>query len=1097
MNIARFSVKRPVTLGMLTISMVVLGLISVLRIPLESFPSISSSSVRVGVNYASASPEELERDITLPLEQSLAMLGNVERISARSGGNSSNVSVEFKTGTDMDLAVMEVRDRVDQARVLLPPDVERISLFRWQSDDRPILDADLAWKGDEGRLFDIVRKVVEPRLLRLDGVANVGIDGIEEKQLLIHLDQQRLASYGVSLGQLAFQLRANNINVSLGRVLDGGRRYQVRARGEFAFVEEIGAMPILGGDLKLADLGTVTYDYPERERFERLNGRDAVEVEIFKASSANTVEVAQLARDELERISAEYDLLDIRITRDRAEQILGELSNLTDAALLGSLLAVGIIFLFLRSIRSTIVVAAAIPVSVCCVFTGLYVAREFFGSAVTLNMVSMMGLMLAVGMLVDPAVVTLESIFRRRQDEGEGPEQAAVKGTGEVGMAVIASSLTTMCVFIPFFFLSTGRVSRWMGDAGLTICIAVAVSTIVSLAVIPLASSRLFRAGLERYDGYLKVLVAALILSVVGWKLNSLGWDGLAAWAGTTGARVVETTLSMKPITAGVFGVAALALTGIGWRCRRKGMRSSYTSLLAWTLDHRSVTVVGAAALMGLGIWLYTDIEQRGTPWQSERRVDLTIEAERSFSLDEVDALFREIEQDLLTHATEIDLESLSTRIRHGGGSIRARLVDADEGRLTTMQAGAAIRQRMPERVGITYKRGRSRGWAGPELGVEVQLKGVDAAVLEVLAEDVKVQLARLPGVLGVDTSLEDGEEEIQVSVDRERALGYGLSARDVATTISSALGERRSSSFKAPEREIGIVLQLEEADRLSLEQLKNTSFVSRESRVQLAALADFHYARGPQNLQREDRQHTLTVFANTESRGAAYKLTGQVTGLMESITFPGGYSWQLGRAARWSQQDAQEGSFTLLFAVLLIYLIMASLFESLVHPFTIMFSIPFSMIGVALGLWILEVPLDSNGMLGMLILFGIVVNNGIVLIDHINQYRREGMARREAVLRGGQNRLRPILMTAGTTILNLMPLVLPMVYGTAEGFARRWGPVGLVVVSGLATSTILTLLLAPTLYCLLDDLSVWARRVVRAAGNNVVLKETVKELRP
>ena len=1084
MKIASFSVGRPVTLTMATISMVILGWISVSRIPLESFPSISSSSVRVGVNYASASPEELERRITLPLEQSLAMLGNVERISSRSGGNSSNVSVEFKPGTEMDLAVMEVRDRVDQARALLPSDVDRISLFRWQSDDRPILDADLAWKGDEGRLFDIVRKVVEPRLLRLDGVANVTIDGIQEKQLIIELDQQRLEAHGVSIRQLANQLRANNVNVSIGRVMDGGRRYQVRARGEFALVEEIGKLPILGSDLELADLGKVTYDYPKKERFERLNGRDAVEVEVYKASMANTVEVAQRVRAELERISAEYEMLDIRITRDRAEQILGELNTLKDSALLGSFLAVGIIFLFLRSIRSTIVIAVAIPVSVCCVFTGIYVAREFFGSVITLNMVSMMGLMLAVGMLVDPAVVILESIFRRRQEEGEGPMDAAVRGTGEVGMAVIASSLTTMCVFIPFFFLSTGRVSRWMGDAGLTICIAVAVSTIVSLAVIPLASSRLFRDGLQRYDGLLKIVVAALITFAIGWKMNSVGWDGMAAWGRTTGARALEKTAGMEPSTAAVLGVGTLVVAALIWQFRRKGMRSSYVGLLGWTLDHRNVTVAAGVGLMGFGIWLYTNIEQRGTPWQSERRVDLTVDMERSFSLEEVDALFKEIEQDLLSHAAEIDMEALSTRIRRRGGTIRARLVEADQGNLSTMQASAAIRRRMPERVGVTYKMGRSRGWAGPELGVEVQLKGISAAVLEVLAEDVKAQMARLPGVLDVDTSLEDGEEEIQVTVDREQALGYGLSAREVATTISSALGERRSSSFKAPEREIGIVLQLEEADRVSLEQLKNTNFDGRnDSRVQLAALADFHYAKGPQNLQREDRQQTLTVFANTESRRAARALTGKVTALMESITFPGGYSWQLGRAARWAQQDTQEGNFTLLFAVLLIYLIMASLFESLVHPFTILFSIPFSLIGVALGLWVLEVSFDSNGMLGMLILFGIVVNNGIVLIDHINQYRREGMTRREAILRGGQNRLRPILMTAGTTILNLMPLVLPMIYGTAEGFARRWGPVGLVVVSGLATSTILTLIMAPTIYSMLDDLAVWARRVVRSAN--------------
>jgi HAE1 family hydrophobic/amphiphilic exporter-1 len=1087
MKLAKFAVNRPITLGMLTISMVVLGVISFTRIPMEAYPSMSSSQVRVGVNYPSASPEELERDITVPLEQSLAMLGNIERISARSGGNSANVSVDFKAGTDMDLAVMEVRDRIDQARPLLPDDVDRISLFRWSNDAYPVLEVDLAWKGADERLFDVVRKVVEPRMLRLDGVANVTIDGIEEKQLIIELDQQRLEDHGVSLTFLASQLQANNIDVSLGRVEDGGRRYLTRVRGEFQHPEEIGNLPLAGSNLRISDLGTVRYEYPERESYERLNGRDAVEVQVYKVSTDNTVEVALKARNALQEILADYDgLLDFNITRDRADQILAELSKLKDAALLGALLAVGIIYLFLRSIRSTIAIAIAIPASVCCVFTGIYVAREFFDSAITLNMVSMMGLMLAVGMLVDPAVVTLESIFRRREEEGASPADAAISGTTEVGMAVLASSLTTMCVFVPFFFLGfgSGRVVRFMGDAGLTICLAVGVSTVVALAVIPLAASRLFQPRVARYDGLLKIVVATILLSAIAWKAYHIGWASMVAWAGTTGSRVLDRTLGMEWSTASVLGVVLLLTAALGWRCRRHGMRSSYVSLLNWTLGHRAATLTGAVGMMGLGVWLFTNIEQQGMRWPSERRVDITVETERSYSLEEIDAIFHTIEADLLAHAQELDLETLSTRVRQRRGTISARLVDADEGHLTTMEAQTAIRSRLPEHVGVVYKMGRSRSWTGNLLGVEVQLKGGDSAVLEVLAEDVKERLAQLPGVSDVDTSLEDGVEEIRVSVDREQALGYGLSPRQVATTISTALGVRRTTSFKAPEREIGVIVQLEEADRVNLEQLKNTSFESRDdTRVQLAALADFSYAQAPRSLQREDRQQTLNVFANTASRNAAYQLNPQVEQMMQTVALPPGYSWQFGQAARWDAQDTDGSNYTLLFAMLLIYLIMASLFESLVHPFTIMFAIPFSLIGVAAALWSLDVPFDPNAMLGMLILFGIVVNNGIVLIDHINQYRREGMSRHEAILKGGQNRMRPILMTAGTTILNLMPLVLPMVYGTAEGFSRRWGPIGLVVVSGLATSTILTLVLAPTIYSLLDDLSAWARRVVRAAN--------------
>ncbi len=1087
MRLARFAVERPVTLAMITLSTVVLGIICFTRIPMEAYPTMTSSSVNVRVSYPSAAPEEIEREITIPLEQSLAMLGNIERVSSSSGGSSSSVRVEFKAGTDMDLAVMEVRDRVDQARGLLPSDVDRVSLFRWNNEAYPVLEADLAWKGDENRLFDIVRDVVEPRVLRIDGVANVEIDGLQEKQLIIELDQQRLQAHDVSLSFLAGQLRAGNLDVSLGRVDQAGRRYLARVRGEFQEASQIGDLPLAGRNLRLGDLGEVRYDYPERTSFERLNGRDAVEVEIYKVAADNPVDVAREVRAVLEGIVDGYGgLLDINITRDRADQILAELNKLKDTALLGSLLAVVIIFLFLRSIRSTLAIAVAIPASVCCVFTGIYVARELFDSAITLNMVSMVGLMLAVGMLVDPAVVTLESIFRRREEEGAGPVEAAVGGTGEVGMAVLASALTTMCVFIPFFFLGSGssRIVRFMGDAGLTICLAVAVSTVVSLAVIPLAASRLFRPGAERHDRRLKVAVGALLLAGLSWKVESIGWEGLAAWGRTTGARVLGTTLGMEWSTAAVLGAVLVLLVLLLRHCRRHGMRASYVRLLNWTLDHRAVTLGAAVAMMGGGVWMFLSMEQQGMRWPSERRVDITVETERSFSLGEVDSLMARIERDLLAHADELDLETLSTRIRQRSSRLRARLVDADDGNLTTMEAQQAIRRRLPEMAGVAYKMGRTRSWAGNLLGVEVQLKGIDPAVLEVLAEDVQARLAQLPGVTSVDTDLQEGEEEIQVSVDREQALGYGLSPQRVASTISTALGTRRTTSFKAPEREIGVVLQLEEEDRANLEQLKNTAFEGQDGTpVQLAALADFTHAEAPRSLQREDRQQTLNVFANTTSRQAASRLNPQVQAMMDEMALPPGYSWQLGRAARWESQDTEGNLFTLLFAVLLIYLIMASLFESLVHPFTIMFAIPFSLIGVSAALWGLDVAFDPNAMLGLLILFGIVVNNGIVLIDHINQYRREGMTRRAAILRGGQNRMRPILMTAGTTILNLMPLVLPMVYGTAEGFARRWGPIGLVVVSGLATSTLLTLLLAPTLYSLLDDFSLWARRVMRASN--------------
>ena len=1082
MSLSSFSLKRPVTTLMVALSVVVVGVVALGRLPMESFPSISSSGIEARVQYNNSSPEEIERLITLPLEQTLGSLNNIDRISASSGRNRGEVRVDFKAGTDMDLANMEMREKVDQARALFPSDVDRVSLRRWQSDQRPIVYANLAWLGEGDRLFDLIRKVIEPRLLRLNGVANVVIDDLEEKQLIVELDQERLQTHNISLPSLGWQLNQNNTNISLGRVMDGGQRYMVRAVGEFTRAEDIAAMPLMGGQFRLKDIGEINYGFPEKRSYERLNGTDALQLEIFKASTANVVDVGGVIVAELEAIEAEYaGKLDIAIVRNRAESVLREAGTLLDSALMGAFLAMIIIFAFLRNIRSTIIVAMAIPTSALCVFIGMYVAREAFGSPITLNMVSMMGMMLAVGMLVDPAVVVLESIFRRRTEDGLTAEDAARTGSGEVGMAVLASALTTICVFVPFFFLSEGRSAMWMKDAGIAICLSVVVSMIVALSLIPLASSRLFRDGVERYDRWLKLLVVAMVAGILYWELSAVGRRGLEFWWTRWSGLIWTSITGMQWQTAVGFAVAAALFAALGWYCSRFGLRSSYGRLLNWTLDHRWVALLATVALTGTGYHLYNNIEKRGTPWTSERRVDMTVVIDRSYSLDEVRTHFDQIEDILMANKADLDIESLTTRFRQRRGSIRAYLVDADAGKFSTMEAGNAIKKLLPEKIGYTYKMGRSRSWSGNQLGVEVQLHGRDPEVLAVLMEEVKAGLEQLPGVQDVDSSLEDGEEEVRVEVNRAQALNYGLSPREVAQSISSALGTRRTSGFKSDDREIDIVMQLNEGDRATLEQLKNSTYEGRDGNsIQLAALADFNIRRGPRDLRRENRVLNVTVFANTENRGAARKLMGPIRQMMGSMQLPAGYSWDLGRAARWEQEDASDNNFTAIFAVLLIFLIMASLFESLIHPFTIMLAIPFSLIGVAAGLYALDVPFDNNGALGLLILFGIVVNNGIVLVAHINHLRAEGLSRREAIITGGQHRLRPILMTAFTTILNLMPIVLPMVYGTSEGFARRWGPVGLVVVSGLASSTILTLMLAPTLYSLLDDLSLWCKRVVR-----------------
>jgi HAE1 family hydrophobic/amphiphilic exporter-1 len=485
------------------------------------------------------------------------------------------------------------------------------------------------------------------------------------------------------------------------------------------------------------------------------------------------------------------------------------------------------------------------------------------------------------------------------------------------------------------------------------------------------------------------------------------------------------------------------------------------------------------------GIHIFSKVEVQRYRWSSSRMVAYSVEVPRTYDIDDALALYKQIEDALIPHKEELDIEAIKTRFSNRRGNrIYMYLKPAEESTLSTDEVQKRVKELLPKDIpGVRFKSGYSHGSSGTGVGIE--LKGRNPDVLAILAEDIRLRMEGIEGIHDIETSLESGSEEIRVSVNRRRAQQYGLSSQEIATAVATALGSRGNSKFKTPDGEIDIALQLREEDRATLDQLKLLSFESDQgSMVSFASLADFELRKGPRSIERQDRMATVTVFANTE-QSERQNVGFEMRDRMESIPIPNGYTWQMDRSFRYLSEEASEVNFTMIFAMLLIYLIMASLFESYIHPFTIMFSICFAFAGVAFGLYIFGVALDSNATYGLLILFGIVVNNGIVLIDHINRYRKQGLFRRDAILRGGQDRLRPILMTAMTTILGLTPLVIPMIYGTAEGYAKRWGPIGLVIISGLSVSTILTLVILPTLYSLMDDLSGYARRVVAVAKSS------------
>ena len=1085
MKLSEYAIKKPITAVMVALSLIVMGFIALFRLPLEYAPDLQYPRMYVSFSYPSSSPEEIQKKITKPMEEILGTIPGVESLRARSYDSRGYVFMEFDYGTDMDLKSIQVRDRVDQIRGRLPEDLERIEMRRWDSSDWEILDYNMIWMGDDqSELATVYKNTILPRLQRIPGVGNVEMEGTDERILRVDVDKNRMHAHGLDIRTLNRTIRSNNINISGGYVTEGDKRLAVRSVGEFDEVDQIRDLTLPNG-LEIKDVAQVSYDYPEKRYFERMDGRDVVSMEIRKTSTANLVETCRLVRAELDALQDEIgrDKLRLHLRRDQSEAVVRGIASLGQSAMLGGMLAIGIIFVFLRNFRSTLIVGSAIPISVLCVFMIMYLMRQVFGSTITLNMISMMGLMVAIGMLVDPAVVALENIYRRRFDEGDGTRTAAIEGSREIGIPVLAAALTTICVFVPLIFISGSYNTMWMRDFAITVCIAVVAALCVALTLIPLACSRAFSNAGTRVDLVLKIGLGTLFASGAAYLIYQEGIVESATWLKDNTLWILG-GLSTVPIGAWIALGAFVATIGyLYFRFRHLGLKGVYTRIISTTLHYRWTTVVVATFILFGGIYIFTKIEVQRYRYQPDRMVGYMVEMPRTYDIDDALALFKQIEAIIIPQKEELDIEAIKTRFStRRGNTIYLYLKPVEESPLSTDDVKKKVSALLPKDIpGVRFKAGFRRGGSSGT-GVGVEIKGRNPEVLAILAEDIRLRMDDIEGIHDVETSLESGTEEIRVSVRRDRAQQYGLSPQQIATTVATALGSRGNSKFKTPDGEIDIALQLREEDRATLDQLKTLSFENnRGTMISFASLADFELTKGPRSIERQDRMSTVTVFANTEAsevQTVGYEMRDR----MDAIPLPKGYSWQMDRRFRYMASEEGETNFTMIFAALLIYLIMASLFESYIHPFTIMFSISFAFIGVALGLYIFGVALDSNATYGLLILFGIVVNNGIVLIDHINRYRKQGLYRRDAILRGGQDRLRPILMTATTTILGLTPLVIPMIYGNAEGNARRWGPIGLVIISGLSISTILTLVILPTIYSLMDDMSGYAKRVVAVA---------------
>lgn len=1019
MTLSEYSVKKPLS-SLIVIGVIsLLGIFSINRLPLLFLPEISRPFLSVIVPYRSSSPDDISRLITAPVEGALGGMQNLNSLSSTSSGSSASLRLEFEIGTNMDLATAEIRDRLDQVKPMLPEQVGNIRIRRFQTTDQPILFFNAAWAGDSTELYRIAEDVVGPKVLRIEGVADVDISGIREEEITIDLDASLMDSFGISISQISQSLRSNSVTLSAGSIMDSGRKYLVRSIGEFEKIDDIAALPITGTNVSLGDVADVSYGFPEPSRVQRLNGQESVAFRVYKSSTANVVEVSNRVKDMLKQLANEEELskLSVRIFFDQAREITRSLDSLRNAGLIGAMLAVVMLFLFMGKIRSTLVIGLSIPISIIFTFAFMYLARRA-GIDISLNIISLSGLMLAVGMLVDNSVVVMENIYRHREN-GVPKIKAAIQGANEVAMPVFAATLTSIIVFVPLFFTANTSFGRFMRDFGISIVAALVASLFVSLTLIPLVSSRLFSGSIEQKHRFLDFL----------------------------------------------------------------GKR--YTGFMKRSLKHPLVTVLIVGAVFGGAMWLFTKIGREFTPPAPARTMSMTISVPTDYDVYDVRDVFNQIENRLLAQRNELEIETLSSDFRESGGRFTIYFRDIEQSKYTTSELTQASQAVLPEIAGVSMTLGRRWGFGGGQLGVSVDLKGPETKVLGVFADDVSSKLTNVQGLLEIDTNLESGDEELQVLVNRRKARSYGLSSEQVAQSIAISLSDSATATFRAEDREIPIRVKLKAEDQIDMQGLQNLTVDGTSDTIPVGTIIDVTAQPGPTSIRRENGVEILTVSADTDRRGMM-TLQNEVTRALSEIDLPPGYSWEIGRSFRQFRQSQATSQFAIILAVIFVYIVIASLFESFAHPITILFSVPFSLIGVAVLFYFTKTTLNTNSWLGIMVLFGVVVNNAIILIDHINRLRKQGMDKLEAILTGGRDRLRPILITAMTTLLGLSPLVAPLlfpgIFGPIEGRANQYGPIALALVGGLTTSTFLTLIITPTIYSIMDDIVRVVRRVIRTA---------------
>lgn len=1117
-GLVEFATRRRVTIAMFTVTLILFGLIALGNLKVNLLPDLSYPTLTVRTEYTGAAPAEIETLITEPVEEAVGVVKNLRKLKSISRTGQSDVVLEFAWGTNMDQASLEVRDKMEALN--LPLEAKAPVLLRFNPSTEPIMRLALSSKADAGNEADAIRELtvlrryadedLKKKLEPVLGVAAVKVGGGLEDEIQVDIDQQKLAQLKLPIETIIQRLKDENINISGGRLEEGSQRFLVRTVNQFATLEEIGNLLVTtqsasgsaadsamqqmfaiaaatgsdaaiaaasaaqsassgggssvvanGVPVRLRDVATVRQGFKEREAIIRLGGKEAVELAIYKEGDANTVATAEALRERLEQIKASFPGdAELTTIEDQSRFIEHAISDVKKDAVIGGLLAILIIFLFLRDGWSTFVISLSLPVSIIATFF-------FMGQlGLSLNVMSLGGLALATGLVVDDSIVVLESIAKARE-RGLGVLQAAIAGTREVSMAVVASTLTTIAVFLPLVFVD-GIAGQLFRDQALTVALAIAISLLVSMTLIPMLSSLKGRPPLafpeeapaqpwQPQQRWLKPVAGSRrgLGALVRWSFFGVAWLVVRCWRG------------LVAVVGPVMRKASdLAMKPYG------GAERGYLRLLPNALAHPGKVLALAALAFVASMAMVPMLGADLIPQLAQDRFEMTAKLPAGTPLKQTDALVRDLQR---AHDGGEGIASLYG-VSGSGTRLDANPTESGEniGKLTVVMAGggdsrteAAITERLRESmrahpgVQVDFARPALFSFSTP---LEIELRGQDMAALEQAGQRLAAMLRGNPHYADVKSTVEEGFPEVQIRFDQERAGALGLTTRQIADVVVKKVRGDVATRYSFRDRKIDVLVRAQETDRASVDSIRRLIVNPGSARpVTLDAVAEVVATTGPSEIHRADQSRVAVVSANLRDidLGAAMR---EVQAMVDEQPLGAAVGMHIGGQGEELAQSARSLVFAFGLAIFLVYLVMASQFESLLHPFVILFTIPLALVGAVLALLLTGKPISVVVFIGLILLVGLVTKNAIILIDKVNQLREAGMAKREALVEGARSRLRPIIMTTLCTLFGFLPLAVAM----GEGAEVR-APMAITVIGGLLVSTLLTLLVIPVVYDLMD----------------------------